>query len=169
MKLLFTRNNLPLSALICWGFEEPCSHFAIELYKGQVVFQSNMRGCDFQAAKTFRAHNTIVYEIHIPMSQEEEDVIFDNIVNTMVGNKYDIKALAYFAWRGCLYKFLGLEVPKKNKWQTKNEDICVEAARSLPDSVVPREIKELDLSMKRPYQLYLMLFMFHTEKRVMIL
>lgn len=157
MKLLWTKNNTIVSKVIRGGFGDPCSHFAIELYKGQIVFQSNFFGCDFQASKTFREKHVVVFELEYPMSQEREDEIFDSVVKLMIGNGYDFKALTYFFWRAVLYKSLGTSMPITNAWASKNKDICVEVANVMPDDIVPISIKTQDLSMRRPFQLYRMI------------
>ena len=40
--------------------------------------------------------------------------------------KYDWKAIAYYAWRRTLEKFLGIKMPSENKWESKDRWFCNE-------------------------------------------
>ena len=166
MRVIFTTTDYPLSKLIRWMFNEPCSHFACTLYQDQVVFQSNLLGVDFGSFKAFSRKERVVFAFDFPMTKDEEDKVFDGIVERMVGNEYDFKALVYFGLRGLLKKLFRVPLPRTNAWQTKNQDLCTELAYGLPDSVVPPGIKAMDLSMKTPYKLYQMMKIWHEQGKI---
>jgi hypothetical protein len=152
MRVIFTTTDSFVSRIIRWMFNEPASHFACTLYDDQVVFQSNFLGVDFASFKKFLMHSRVVQAFDFPMTREEEDAIFDALVENMVGNGYDFWAMTYAGWWGLLYKLFGIEMPKHNRWQSKDQDLCVELAYFLPDRVMPPEIKAMDLSMTTPWK-----------------
>lgn len=156
MKLVFSRGHNIVSDMICSLTGEPSSHFSVLLYENSVplILQSNFLGVDFQSYKMFCEKESIVATIDKPMSQTEEDLIFDSIVNGLVGESYDFGALAYVGWRVALNRVFSIPIPNKNRWSSTNKAICVNLASSLPDQAVPESVKSLDLSMVTPWELY---------------
>lgn len=156
MKLVFSRGHNIASELICSITGEEASHFSIMLYEKSVpiILQSNFLGVDFQSYKMFSLKGTIVKTIDIPMDQQQEDDVFDNVVKTMVGEGYNFKALFYFGYRMLLFKFFGVAVPLKNPYTRNDQSICLQLAKALPIDPV---IKAMDLAMVTPIQLYKLL------------
>lgn len=166
MKIKFTTTDMLVSKIIRWMFNEESTHFTATLYNDQVIFQSNFFGVDFSSFKAFSLHAKVIHEFDIPMTREQEDIVFDSLVESMVGNKYDFKALIYFGFRGLLKKFLGIPLPKTNKWQTKDQNLCTELAYGLPDDVIPPGIKGMDLSMVTAERLYKMLKIYRETGKI---
>lgn len=156
MRLIFTRRKNIESKLIQWGTESDSSHFAIVLYEETVpiVLQSNFLGVDFQSWKMFSKHAEVVHQIIYPMSQSEEDQIFDEVVKNIIGEEYDWGAFAYFGWRCFLFKVFKIKFPEVNAWARTDRSLCVELAYAMPDRVVPFMVKQMDLGMVYPSKLF---------------
>lgn len=156
MKLLFTKNNLPLSKLIRWGLKEPCSHFVIE-FDNKIVFHSNLMGTHIQWSETFRKNSEVVCSINYDLPLEQEEAIFQSILNKADGKGYDFKAFAYFIWRAFLYRVFGCTFPKRNKWEEDGKFLCTGLSVELPLDVFPKMKGVEDPEIVSPYQLYLRL------------
>lgn len=154
MTLIWTKNKLPLSKVICWAFNEPTSHFGIVFDNG-IVFHSNLSGTHVEWFKTFTKKSEIVYSKEYDLSLLEEEAIFQQILTTYDDRPYDISGFLYFSWRALLLKFLNKPLPSSNKWNNKNSYLCTELAGVLPENIVSKSIKEKDLSILTPYKLYL--------------
>lgn len=154
MKLIFTKSSQPLSKLIRAGLNEPVSHFGIVFDNG-IVFHSNLLGTHVEWYKTFTKHCDIVYQIEYAMTLEQEEAIYQTILNTYDELGYDFGALFYFAYRVAAYKFFSVPMPSKNEWSKSDKFLCTELAGTLPNSIVPASIKTEDLSIVSPYSLYL--------------
>lgn len=141
--------------MIRWGTGSKSSHFAAVFYEETVpiVMQSNFLGVDFQSGKMFFSQAEVVQQINYNMTQKEEDAIFDSIVETMVGEGYDWPALAFFAKCVVEKKLFNMPFPEKNEWAKSDKALCVEMAYSFPDEIIPKKIKDMDLSMVYPEQL----------------
>lgn len=149
MKLIWTKSNLPLSVLIQWFSQEPCSHFAI-VFDDSLVFHSNLFGVHLEWYSHYKKSTTIVFEKDIPMSLEDEERLYRAIVDEHYGKPYDYKALLYFGWRMTLKRFFGTPLPTRNDWQTPESFLCTGLAKSLGE-VFPME---LDYEMVSPYALW---------------
>ena len=156
MKLLFVTGKLPLSKLITWGLDEPVSHFAI-LFDDKLVFHSDMLGVRISWLDGFLKTHSIVHEIEHVLPLEEEEAIYKAVISKYDGKMYDYTGFAYFVWRGVLKKFFGKAIPDHNPWGAKKGFLCTEMAATLPDSIVPAEIKSKDLGIFSPYRLWLTL------------
>lgn len=156
MKLLWVKGSLPLSKLIMWGLDEPVSHFAIAL-DGKIVFHSDLSGFHIAWKNTFdRTHETIFeHELKLPLEQEE--AIYQGILDQYDGASYDFGAFIYFGWRALLRKAFKKEMPQKNPWGNKNHFLCDEIIQLLPVEFIGQELKEADLAMRSPYQTWIML------------
>lgn len=154
MKLIWTKSKLPLSIAIRGLLQEPVSHFGIVFDNG-IVFHSNLLGTHIEWYGSFTKHCEIVYSLDYPMSLEEEEAVYRNILNTYDGRGYDFGALFYFAYSAVKHRLFGTPLEIKNKWATSDSYLCTELAGTLPDSIVPASLKSEDLSIVSPYQLYL--------------
>ena len=163
MKLIWTKNNQPLSIAIRSTLKEPVSHFGIVFDNG-IVFHSNLLGTHIEWYGSFIKKCDTVYSIDYTMSLEEEEAVYLNILNTYDGVGYDYGALFYFAYRGLLYKIANIEFPKTNKFQSSSKLLCTELAGCLPDNIVSANIKNEDLSIISPYKLYLKISKNRTER-----
>lgn len=156
MKLLFVKGTAPLSKVIMWGLDEPVSHFAV-LFDDKIVFHSNLSGIHIQWFNTFKKTCQIIHEIEYNPGLEKEEEIFQAILDAHDGKGYDFGAFAYFAWRAALLKFLKKPLPETNPWGSKDRYLCDEVIQLFPDEICPPSVKKMDLSMKSPYQVWLLL------------
>lgn len=153
MKLIWTKSNLPLSIFIRWGLKEATSHFAI-VFDEKIVFHSNLLGTNIKWFNTFKNHCEIVHEINYKLSLDQEEEIYQKILNTYDDKKYDYPAFLYLIWRGILRRFFNKPFPEINAWKEKDTYLCTQLATSLPDFLVP-ELKNItDLGMTSPEALY---------------
>ncbi len=152
MKLLFTKNNLPLSRLICWAFGEPCSHFAIA-FDNRVVFHSNLKGCNVQWLASFLKCSSVVYTIPLDTTLAQEESVYQKCI-AVDGKPYDFGAFFFLCLDVILFKLFKIPLQKKNLFASDNSFICVELAECLsPVLPIPKE-----LASTSPYNLYLQLF-----------
>ncbi len=151
MKILYTRNGLPLSRLIRWGLDEPVSHMAIE-FDDKIIFQSNLFGVHLTFASNFRAKNEVVFEQTLPTTEVEENATYFNVIAKHEGRSWDFSAFFYWAYCVINFKLLKKPYPSVNKLASKRADLCVELARSLPERF---SIKGIDLAMVSPYAVFL--------------
>lgn len=156
MKLLWVKSKLPLSKLIMWGLNEPCSHFAI-MFDDKIVFHSNLTGLHIVWAKSFLKSYDVVFEMNFDMPLEREEEMYQGVIDAHDGASYDYGAFAYFFWRAVLKKFFGKPLPEHNPWGSKDKFLCDEVVQLLPDEICPPSVKAMDLSMKSPYQVWLLL------------
>lgn len=156
MKLIFTKSKEPLSVLIRWGLREPVSHFAIVL-EDKYVFHSNLLGTNLKWFDTFSKHCEVVYSIELPLNKDQEDVLWDNIVNQYDDCYYDFKAFMYFFWRGLLFRCFGKPFPRINPWGDEKSLLCTGLGRALPVDLFPQLLKVQDFEMISPFQLYKLL------------
>ncbi len=156
MKLLWVKSKLPLSKLIMWGLDEPCSHFAI-MFDNKIVFHSDITGLHIEWAKTFLKGREVVLEMDYSPGLEKEEEIYQGVLNTYDGSWYDYGGFVYFVWRAFLKKFFKMPLPDKNPWASKKAYLCDEVVQLLPDDICPPAIKAMDLSIKSPYQVWLLL------------
>lgn len=157
MKLIWVSGTLPLSKFIMWGLKEPVSHFAI-VFDDKIVFHSDLTGVHISWYNTFLKSHTVVFELdHSDAALELQEQVYQNIINQYDGKWYDYGAFLYFIWRGTLKRFFGKAMPEKNPWGSKSGFLCTEMIQTLPDEMIPAPIKAADLSMKSPYELWLML------------
>lgn len=156
MKLLWVKGNLPLSKLIMWGLEEPVSHFAIA-FDNKIVFHSDLTGLHIQWLPSFLKTHEVVFEMEHSPGLEEEEAIYQGVLDAYDGKGYDYGAFAYFAWRAALKKIARQPMPEHNPWGNKDRYLCDEVVQLLPDSICPPAVKQMDLAMKSPYQVWLLL------------
>lgn len=153
MKLLWVSGKLPLSKFIMWGLSEPVSHFAM-VFDNKIVFHSDLTGVHIAWLDTFLKTHTVVYEKTLKMTLKQEEAVYQNIISKYDGKGYDYGGFLYFCYRGFLKKFFKKAMPEKNIWGSKRGFLCTEMVSVLPDTIVPKEIKEMDLAMVSPYVLW---------------
>jgi hypothetical protein len=153
MKLIWTKNTSVLSKLIRGVLGEPVSHFGV-VFDNKLVFHSNLLGAHVEWFETFKRTNTIVFEIERGLALEGEEAVYQAILDVQTGRGYDYGALGYFTYRALLKRLAGVPLPTQNQWQTAAKLLCTEIAQVLPDAVVPAALKQKDLSIVSPYQLY---------------
>lgn len=145
MRILATKNNKIGSKLIMWALGK-ASHFAIEF--DYLVAHSNHNGVHFRWASNFRQENSVVKEVTLPFTLDQEERCFQ-AVGKLEYRQYDLPAFWYYAFRVILFKLFKIPIPKINPWNTPDKLLCVEIAKVLPDYL----ISGLDLSIVEPYAL----------------
>lgn len=164
MKIIWTRNSLPLSKLIRWGLKEQSSHVAI-VFDNKIVFHSNLMGVGIQWYNTFKKQHEVVYEIDYKMSLVDEETIYQSIINQFDGYRYDYRAFVYFVWRGVLKRFLNKPLPKINPFDNENSFMCIELLKVLPKIENLNKLPE-NLSMLSPDMTYSILTdQHHTQQQ----
>lgn len=151
IRLLWTRSGLPASRLIRSLSGEDVSHFAIEI-DGRYVFHSNFYGAHLKWRSTFVKHVEVIHQIEMPLTPEQEELIYLELINRFDEQTYDWGAFAYLSWRLVLHRFLGKEPPTRNIWSSSRGLLCTELARCL--AVVGLTLPELDTVL--PGRLYSM-------------
>lgn len=151
MKIVFSKNHLPLSVLIRWLFECDCSHFSM-VFDEKLVIHSNLLGVKLAWWGTFQNHNEIVHHIDIDMDIGKEEILYRSIIDKFDGASYDFTAFVYFGFRGLMHKFLGFKMPKVNPWNSKTKFLCTEVIECLPDWVI--EKKGLTPEIQTPHQIF---------------
>jgi hypothetical protein len=131
-----SKNHLPLSWLIRKMSGEPASHFGI-CFDDRLVFHSTFSGAHPSFKKTFLKKNSIVWEIKIPATYEQEEEIFQKCLE-FDGARYDFMALIYDGLSMLNKILFHVREPKKNEWNQKNEYLCCEVAETL-SPVLPIE------------------------------
>lgn len=162
MKFMFTRSKRISSRLIRWALEEPVSHFAIGFDcrpNGYgVVIHSYMTGVHIVWYKNFLETNEVVFELEptSEMSLEDEEKIYQSLVNSSYGKAYDRLAFAYFGLRAVAKKMLGWSMPRGNAWEVSNKYLCTELYGQLAkanDKMFPELSK--DPAISSPMDIYL--------------
>lgn len=140
VKILWTKNKLPLSHLICAVTKEPVSHVVV-CQHGQVMHAS-ITGVKTIPEEVFRKKNTIVFELEgqVPDSWFSEQVL------RWVNKPYDLGAMFFLGISLLLRRYLKLPLPKSNLWQSSGMFLCTEWA-----SLVTEEKAD---SMITPFGLY---------------
>lgn len=164
MKLAWVKGHAPLSHLIMWGLNEPVSHFAF-IFDNSIVFHSDLTGMHISWLSSFLNTHDIVYEIDLQLSLEQEETIYQGVITKYDGSGYDYGAFVYFGWRAFLKKCFGKPMPNSNPWGSKDRYLCDEAIQLLPVEIVGEEIKKMDLSIRSPYQVLLILLKYKPDLR----
>lgn len=154
MRLIWTKNKMPLSWLIRWGLDEPVSHFAI-VFDDRLVFHSNLFGVHLEWFNTFKKHQEIVFQINVSLPLEKEERVYLDILGQHDSKPYDYLAFIYFMWCGFLRKFFNKEMPKRSQLNNTGAYLCTELAFVILN-LLKLEEKDLDLSITSPFQLYLL-------------
>lgn len=139
-----------------WGLDEPVSHLAI-VFDNKIVFHADLLGVRLAWYPTFLKSREIVYEIEFDLTLEQEEEVYQNIITQNDGKSYDYGAFIYFMWRGLLKKCLNKPMPNTNPWGSEDRYLCDELVEVLPDFIVPRSVKNVDIGMKSPWQVYLLM------------
>lgn len=148
MKIIWVRSDLPLSLLIRWGLGENSSHVGL-LFDDKLFFNSELTGCKPLWFKSYLKTRSIVYQIEYDFSLEQEEKIYQSVIDVNDGKGYDIFALFYFIWRGFLFKYFKIPFPKKNRWSVSGKFICTGLLSDLPKELFP-ELQGIDLDMVSP-------------------
>jgi len=153
IRAMWVKSNLPLSRLIMWAFNEPCSHFSIS-FDDDYVIHSDLLGTESPIYSWFMKQHIVVHQIAFNVSTGVQAEVLNELHKKFpLPRSYDFGAFLYFAWRAVLFKFLGLPLPKKNIWNKKNRYMCEEIAvilKPIFGFVIPE-----DLDITTPEKLWL--------------
>jgi hypothetical protein len=160
VKLIWTKNNLPLSILIRAVTGEDCSHFAFvfESQSQGLVFQSNLLGTGVEFfSKAQKAWGyKIVHQIDLEMLPEEEDLAWDIIVNNYSNVPYNFLGALYLGWAIILKRLFKITPPLKNLWGKPDTMFCDQVYKVLNGLSDPRLPKICVMNgMDTPYDIYL--------------
>ncbi len=153
MRLIATRSSSILSKAIRWATDQPASHFAI-VFDERFVFHSNLLGAHPEFYTTFRKKNDLVDEQVFNLTLEQEESVYQAIVQNFDGKQYDFGALLFAGLARLSNKLFKTPLPKKNKWSDANKLLCTEIFLIL--SVAGIEIDfdyDQDFSMVTAYDL----------------
>lgn len=136
MKLIWTKSNLPLSILIRWVTGEDCSHFAFvfESAAKGVMFESNLMGTHPKFFASAKKHMEIVHSIDVPLTIEQENKLWDQVVEQYDDKPYDFTGAIYLGWRIILKRVFGKPLPLFNPWNQAGTFVCDELYQVLSDS-----------------------------------
>jgi hypothetical protein len=132
---LFSRKEKWGSKLISWaseelGSEEPApSHVALLLNERWVFESTYSNNVSIMSYSKWKEENIERYKIESTSEHYFEEV--KKLYRRIEGKKYDWKGIMYFSWRVLLYIFLGLSIPKKNKWHSEDAYFCCELVGEL--------------------------------------
>ena len=163
MKLLFTKNNLPISLLIRWGLSEPCSHMAVS-FDNKIVIHSNFLGFQINWFDRFMRGNTLVASVEIELDLEDEENVYLELLGQYDGRPYDWLAFFSFIWAAFKFKFFDVPMPKTASASDKHSFICTELAFALPFKYFTT-LKAKDLAIMSPHQVFLALQEVHNDSK----
>lgn len=119
------------SKLISYGTKdlepkiEPCSHLCIILRKTLVIESTLSTGVRIIPYTHWIKDNKVVHSFEKSYEDSLSEYI-PTVMENMWGKSYDYKGILYFSFRIVLFKYLGMELPKNNKWENPKKRFCVE-------------------------------------------
>lgn len=164
MKLLFVSSKLIGSRLIRWALKDDCSHFAVcfdekerlETRGSGIVFHSEASGAKLEWFGEFRKTHHIVSALSFktPVTALDEESIYQGMLETYSGQGYDFKALAFWIWRGALWRAFGVPLPAKNRWAVNGYSLCTGLAGGVKWIRAWAKDRGIDLEMIGPGELH---------------
>lgn len=127
VKILWTKNNLPLSHLICAVTKEPVSHVA--LCQNGKVLHATITGVVLLPEAEFRKKNQVVFEL----TDWVEASWFTTQITKWRGSPYDVGAILFLGLSLLLRRVFKLPLPKSNLWQSSGMFLCTEWATLVVD------------------------------------
>lgn len=156
MKIVFTKNKLPLSWFIRWIFDEPVSHAAFLFDGDKWVFESNLVGTKVSWSKQWKESQEIVHSLNYDLSLEQEEEIFQSLLNEDLNKGWDFKAALWLGFYGMRKKLLGMSFPTRNPLNSKKKLLCHEVVERLPEWVTGLK-RGFESSAITPYLMYIFL------------
>ena len=150
MRLLWTRSKLPAGPLICWGLEEPVSHFAVEFFD-TMILQSNFFGVNLVHKKDFDHFSIEVYAKRLDIDFTGEAALLALILQNYYGKAYDWKWFFNMVWSALKFKI----TRKKDDsiiWRSRDKFLCTEVVEFLEPV-----LGKIDVGNGSPFQLALRL------------
>ena len=156
MRILFTKNDKFWSKVLMWVFEEPVSHMALEFVHTDLIIDSSSDGVKIQRKKFFLDKNIPKMVINIPCSQEEENQIFNYVLDHLEGKKYDFNAYLWLGLLGFRKKIFGIPLPNCNIADSVNSYLCTEIIAPILHFISHKgyHLFHIDLAIMTPYSLH---------------
>lgn len=135
MKIIETKSTNLLSILIRWALNCKGSHIAFVFDNDTWLIHSNLIGVNIRLYNAFfKAHlNTqIVDQIEIHLEPQDEEEVFQALIQNTSEQSYDWPGFTYFAFRALAFKLFKIPLPRKNAWGRSNMQLCTEMIRQLP-------------------------------------
>jgi hypothetical protein len=156
MKIVFTKNNMPLSWLIRCVTREDCSHMAI-VFDDLFVVQSNLFGVGMETSKQFFKVQKTVHTYELPLLLSKEDDVWKDLIKLVGGAQYDFKAVILDGVAVTLKRFFGIELNPK-RWHADNKYLCYELAFVIQEKLgIDLGLKKLERKVITPLIVYKML------------
>lgn len=148
MRLLATKNKLPLSVLIRFGIQEEGSH-VIAGFWGSTAIHSNLVGVRLEYLPYLLKQHTIVKELDLPLKPQYEREVYNSILSVAYKNDYDIPGLLFWAYRIILKRLFGRPLPVKNLWSKDGLYLCTGIVAAAPAWLIG-ETCQKEFEMKTP-------------------
>lgn len=128
MRLVWTKSKTPFSLLIRLVTGDDCSHFSFvfESAANGLMFESNLFGTHPLFYRTSLKTHTVMHEIIVPLTLDDENKIWDLIVDKYDDRPYDYFGVMYLGWRKLLLRMFKRPLPKHNKWAKPDAYFCNE-------------------------------------------
>lgn len=126
MKFLWTKSTLPFSGIERWVLQQDCSHMQILFpsYDTGLVFDIYYTGTRVRFLKDVLASCQVIHEMPLDLTPEQENAVYDLLVEKFNGQKYAFRAALYLGWRKLLGRWFGLPIPKTNPYLEPGEMFC---------------------------------------------
>jgi len=133
MMLVWSKSTSPLSLLIRAITGDDCSHFAFVFGSraSGVMFESNLLGTHIKFFQSSLKTHQIVHSIAVDVPIEIEDMVWDRVVETYDGKRYDIGGAIYLGLRILAHRLFRLQMPSKNIWADPDAYFCDEVYEAL--------------------------------------
>jgi len=133
MKLIWTKNNLPLSMIIRAVTGDDCSHFALVFQSAAKgwMFESNLLRTHPKFFATAKKSFQIMHEMNLDLSVEQENELWDLVVQEYDGKGYDFLGAIYTGFFVLRERFFKIPRPTINKWSDRNKYYCNEIYEAL--------------------------------------
>lgn len=156
MRIVFTKNNMPLSQMIRWLFDEPVSHAAFLFDNDKWVFESNLFGTQITWGDYWRKKQEIVYSLEYEMTYMQEEKVFQTIMNENLGKSWDLLGALWLGLCGLRKKLFGIEMPSRNPFNKKQKLMCHELIEKLPREITGLS-EQIESSAITPYVMFVIL------------
>lgn len=148
---IFSKNTKIGSRLISWGTKHLAndktripSHGAILINNRWVLESTLETGVRVLTYKKWLEINQELYKIP---SDITDYTIIKNSYKQLKNKKYDWLAVIYLTFFVLLNKYFKVDIPKQNKWQSKNNYFCLEVKGKLTNKdysmITPVELAEI--------------------------
>lgn len=150
MRIISTESPKVLSKLIKYFLKTKSSHIAF-IFDEKWVVHSNLIGVNIRLLEPWLKHNKIKVNasIRYNLTLLQEEQIFQSLIEKTSEDDYDYLGFLYFAWRGILYRWFNIPLPKQNAWGKSNAYLCTEMVSQLPNWLTNLD-PNLDLGMITP-------------------